>query len=236
MIITSTEAQNNFGRFLNLVNEEDIIITKNGKKVARLVKYFEYDNVQEESSNYNYEGMEVSYQHFLKIVRESENRYEYIDGRIYLQASPKVKHQKIIMNLSTTFFEWFRGKDCLPLNAPLDVTLYKEDKPNVIQPDILVICDQENINEDDTYVGIPSLVVEVLSKTTQSKDIIKKLDLYMSGGVGEYWIVNPFSEEVNIYLFEDKEVEKLITFKKGEIARSLVFQGLVVDLTEVFSL
>jgi len=237
MIVSSTEVQNNFGKYLSLVDSEDIIITKNGKRVARLVKYYPGDDyiIREGSSAYNHEGMKVTYEEFLKIARESENRYEYIDGEIYLLASPKVKHQKMVMSLSAEFFTWFQDRECMPLNAPLDVTLYKNDEPNVVQPDILVICDPENIADDDTYKGTPTLVVEVLSGSTRSKDIIKKLELYMKSGVEEYWLVNPFSEEVNIYYFREREVERLVTFKKKETAESCVFQGLKVDLSGIFN-
>ncbi len=237
VIINSTEVQNNFGKYLGLVDEEDIIITKNGKKVARLVKYYEGNNyiICEGSSAYSHEGMKVTYEEFLKITRESENRYEYIDGQIYLLASPKFKHQKIIMEISWRLSSWFKGKECQPLTFPFDVTLYKDGSPNVIQPDLLVICDQENIEADDTYMGTPALVVEILSESTRSKDIIKKLDLYMSGGVEEYWIVNPFSEEVNIYLFKDNEVEKSVTFKNKETVESFTFPGLKMDLKGVFA-
>lgn len=236
MIITSTEVQNNFGKYLRLVEKEDIIITKNGKKVARLVKFFEHDDyiIREGSSAYSHEGMKVTYEEFLKIARGSENRYEYIDGQIYLLASPKFRHQKIVMDLSVQFSSWFKGKDCQPITSPFDVTLYKDDKPNLVQPDLLVICDQENIKEDDTYTGTPALVVEVLSESTRSKDMIKKLDLYMQGGIEEYWIVNPFSEEINIYRFKESEIEKSITFKKGERAASFTFPGLTLHVDEVF--
>ena len=237
MIITSTEAQNNFGKFLRLVNKKDIIITKNGKKVARLVKFYKNDDyiIREGSSAYSHEGMKVSYEEFLKIARESENRYEYIDGQIYLLASPKVKHQKIVTAMSNELSFWFQNKKCFPLTSPLDVTLYKGGEPNVVQPDLLVICDQENIKDDDTYLGTPALVVEVLSESTRSKDIIKKMDLYMQGGVEEYWIVNPFSEEINIYWFKEREVEKAVTFKRRDTAKSFIFQGLAIDAGEVFA-
>lgn len=237
MIISSTEIQNNFGKYLGLVEEEDIIITRNGKKAARLVKYFKNNDyiIREGSSAYSHEGMRVSYEEFLKISRESENRYEYIDGQIYLLASPKYKHQKIVMEMSIILSSWFQDKYCQPLNSPFDVTLYKDDDPNVVQPDLLVICDQKNIAEDDTYKGTPALVVEILSESTRSKDIIKKLDLYMHGGINEYWIVNPFSEEVNIYYFVDREVEKMVTYKKEEIAKSVYFEGLEVKLVNIFS-
>ncbi|WP_207447761.1 Uma2 family endonuclease [Bacillus sp. SD088] len=66
----------------------------------------------------------------------------------------------------------------------------------------MVICDlDDHINESDYYMGVPSLVVEVLSESTRSKDMVKKLDLYMETGVKEYWIVNPFNRDVTIYYF-----------------------------------
>lgn len=37
MLVNSTEAQNNFGRYLDLAEQEEIIITRNGKPAARLV-------------------------------------------------------------------------------------------------------------------------------------------------------------------------------------------------------
>ena len=109
LIICSTEVQNNFGKYLRLVNREDIIITKNGKKVAKLVKYYENNDfiIREGSSAYSHEGMKVSYKEFLKIARKSENRYEYIDGQIYLLSSPKVKHQKLLMILSAKRCFWW---------------------------------------------------------------------------------------------------------------------------------
>jgi prevent-host-death family protein len=236
MIITSTEAQNNFGKYLRLVEEEDIVITKNGKKVARLVKFYENADsmIREGSSAYSHEGMRVTYEEFLKIARESENRYEYIDGQIYLLASPKFRHQRTVLELSVRFSSWFKDKACQPLTAPFDVTLYKEGKPNVVQPDLLVICDQDKINEDGTYTGTPTLVVEVLSESTRSKDLVIKLKLYMQSGVEEYWAVNPFSEEISIYRFAEREIEKVKTFKKGEQAGSFRFPGLAVVVDEIF--
>jgi Uma2 family endonuclease len=56
----------------------------------------------------------------------------------------------------------------------------------------MVICDlEEKLDERDYYMGTPALVVEILSESTRRKDLVKKLDLYMSTGIKEYWIVNP---------------------------------------------
>lgn len=60
------------------------------------------------------------------------------------------------------------------------------------------------------------------------------MDLYKQGGIEEYWIVNPFSEEINIYWFKEREVEKTMTFKRRDTAKSFVFQGLGIDVDGVF--
>ncbi len=237
MIISSTEIQNNFGKYLKLLDQEDIIITKNGNKVARFVKFYEKgDNIiKEGSSAYIYEGMEVSYEEFLKITRESEKRYEYIDGKIYLLSSPKVKHQKLVMIISNKLSSYFQNKECFPLTSPLDITLYKDDQANVVQPDLLIICDQENIKEDDTYMGTPSLVIEIISESSRSRDLIKKLELYMRSGVEEYWIINHFSEEITVYWFKEKKINNSVTYKRGETAKSFKFEGLEINADEVFN-
>lgn len=79
----------------------------------------------------------------------------------------------------------------MPYISPFDVVLVKGEKNmNLVQPDILVICDLENRNEKDRYTGIPSLVVEVLSDSTSRMDFVRKLNLHMDTDVSEYWIVN----------------------------------------------
>jgi Uma2 family endonuclease len=83
-------------------------------------------------------------------------------------------------------------------------------------------------------MGVPSLAVEILSEGTRSKDLIKKLDLYMSCGVQEYWIVNPVNREVTVYLFADKNISSHLTYRKTETAQSCVFDGLAVELRKIF--
>ncbi len=240
MKATTTEVQSNFGKYLKLIKNEEIIITKNGKDIAKLISYDE--KIQNNNSmlndgvaDYINEGMKVTYEEFLKITEESENRYEYIDGELYMLASPFYEHQKAVREILFEFTLWFKGKNCEPLNAPYDVTLLRNNKNiNVVQPDILVICDKENISNRGKYSGIPTLVIEVLSDSTRSKDHIKKLDLYMSTGVKEYWIVNTNSKEIYIYTFNDYNIEKMLSFKGNDKVQSVVFKGLGVELSQVF--
>jgi prevent-host-death family protein len=247
MIVNSTELQNNFGKYLMLAAQEEIIITRNGREIARLASVSDMvsgsgaapGTVAEQEERYSYGdygGIKASYEEFLKLTEETEERYEYIDGEFYLLASPKTAHQTALAELFGVFYTWFQGKRCIPLVAPYDINLKRNSGHiNIVQPDIMVICDlEEKLDKNDYYQGVPALVVEILSEGTRSKDLIKKLDLYMSCSVKEYWIVNPINREVTVYLFEDKKINSNITYRKTESARSRIFEGLSVELDRVF--
>jgi Uma2 family endonuclease len=244
MKVNSTELQNNFGKYLVLSSQEDVIITRNGMEIAKLsaikgkvsFRHGAPGNFMEKAEEYSYGGKRASYEEFLELIKDTEESYEYIDGQIYLLASPKTSHQIALTELFVTFYNWFQDKECTPLVAPYDITLKRsQENINVVQPDIVVICDlEENLDENDYYQGVPALVVEILSESTRSKDLIKKLDLYMSCGIGEYWIVNPLNREVTVYLFADKNISSNITFKKPEIAQSYIFEGLSSELDRIF--
>ena len=242
MIVTATEAQNRFGKYLKLSQYEEIIITRNGEKIAKLLPYTEERsvgrwNVGEGSPAYKHQAIKVSYEEYLKMTEASENRYEYIDGEIILMASPLYPHQKAVRVLFVAFSLWFEEKECEPLVSPFDVTLFRlgrEERINVVQPDILVICDQDNLDEKGHYRGTPSLVVEVLSDSTRSKDLIKKLELYMESGVSEYWVVDTDAKQVTIHVFDGNNIAKMQTFKGEEYAESFTFPGLRVEVTRIF--
>jgi len=239
MEVSSTEAQNNFGRYLKLAQFEDVIITKNGKKAAVIKRYEgpQQDSltIAEGAESYAWQTEKITYEDFLVLSEASENRYEYIDGEVYLLASPTYHHQSIIMEIINILYNYFKGKPCRPLTAPFDVTLSVEDNKNVVQPDIIVICDTENINEKGRYTGIPALVLEVLSESTQKKDMLKKLHLYLHAGVKEYWLVNPLRQEIYLYCFAGQDIQDYRVYKRAETAQSAIFQGLEVSLEQLFA-
>jgi len=237
MRVPSTELQNNFGRYLKYAEAgEEIIVTKNGRDVAKLVKTDPSDSmVRDPAYPYRPKSEWVTYEEYLALVEHSEQRYELIDGVLYNLASPTYAHQKAVSELLGRFLEWFKGKPCTPLTSPFDVTLKKaEDNICVVQPDILVICDRENIDASGNYHGVPALVVEVLSPSTSRKDLSAKLELYIACGVKEYWVVDPKNRTVAVYAIGEGDIADYTVFSKDDEARSSVFEGLSVPLAELF--
>lgn len=241
MKISTTDLQNSFGKYLSLVEKDDIIITKNGRSVAKLILYKEPDRyiLNEEHADY-VSKHQITYEDYLELVENSEQRYELIDGEIYLMASPLFKHQVAVNEIFGQFYNWFKDKPCRPLTSPFDVKLFGhatkfDENPNVVQPDILLICDEDKVNEEDKYEGIPTLIVEVLSKSTKSKDMVKKLDLYMTSGVAEYWLVNTDEKLIYQYVFEEREIQEYVVYTSDTKIVSNAFQGLEIELEEIFN-
>lgn len=252
MNVSATEVQNNFGKYLKLCKIENIIITRNGKKQALLL-YFPRNSEGFEAGepfvDYGTSPRKVeyvSYQQFLDMTEKSENRYELIDGVVYLLASPNFTHQRILGEMHIVFHEYLKSsKNCDAFMAPFDINLIRqnikllreetEDDINVVQPDLIVLCDyMKDINEKDKYKGTPTLVVEILSPSTRSKDRVKKLDLYMESGIAEYWIIDPKTKSVMVYFFKGGELDGDALYTAEENAESFHFPGLLVSLDKLF--
>lgn len=243
MLVNATDLKNNLGKYLREAMREEIIIVSNGHKVAKLTAYDEPSPrsagtlmLGEEAAVYSAYPRKATYEEFLELTNSSEERFEYIDGEIYLMASPKIIHQQILGELHYVFASWFRGKSCQPLLAPSDITLRRHAANiNVVQPDLMVICDLDQyLNDQGYYMGVPSLVVEILSESTRGKDSVKKMDLYLSTGVREYWIINPFSRQITVNQFESGDLANSRSFRAGDQAVSFIFDGLKVPVDSLF--
>ncbi len=240
--ITATELKSNLGKYIDYVMEDnEVVITKNGKKTIRMTPYItdieRYFTVKEKALDYQYGGKKVSYEEFMEIYEKSELRMEYINGEIILLSSPSTFHQDISGNLFMIFKNYLKGKKCKVFYSPFDVHFFKKDfkTPDVMQPDLLIACDVEDtVTEKGRYMGTPSLVVEILSPGTRSRDMVDKLNIYMLSGVREFWIVDLAAKTVLIYCFKDCKIDTFISYKKNETAKSFWFEGLEAPLEEVF--
>ena len=243
-VITATELKLNLGKYLDMtMDKKEVVITKNNKKIARLTPYITeieaYFTVKENAHDYVYGGKKVSYSEFLQIYENTTQRMEFINGEIYLLASPTSFHQDILGYLHILFNDYFKGKPCKPYLAPFDVHFYKKglSEPDVMQPDITVACDYKTtIDEKGRYMGIPTLVVEILSPSTRSKDMVDKLNTYMLSGVKEYWIIDIKNKCVYVYSFIDYCVEIMKSFNIDDTVISFNFNGLKCEVRELFEI
>ena len=243
MITTASDMKNGFGQYLKHVTDEDgeIIVTKNNVRVARLVPYVsdieKYFTIRENAVKYDYDKKTVSYEEFMGIYERRDTRMEFLNGEIHIMSSPDIDHQSMVGNFYVHFREFFKGKKCKVFMAPFDVHFKKKDikDPDVLQPDLIVACDwEENINDKRRYMGTPSLTLEILSASTRTRDMVYKLNTFMTSGVSEYWIADIENRRITLFSFIDCQIDKMEVYKEGEIARSVNFAGLDADVKLLF--
>ena len=86
--------------------------------------------------------------------------WEIIRGEAFaMTPAPSTRHQKIVMELAGEMHSHFKGGRCELYPAPTDVKLFNTD---IVQPDILVVCDSTQIKKTHIH-GPPSLVIEIPS-------------------------------------------------------------------------
>ncbi len=165
---------------------------------------------KKDMENLAYELKKYTYEDVLAI--EDDKRYELIDGVLYEMSSPTIMHQQIVGELYVQLYNYLKGKKCKVFISPLAVCLSGYRNPrkeeNEVQPDIIVLCDENKIT-DKCIEGAPDLLIEVSSPGTRKHDIFRKFNLYQRYGVKEYWIIDIETETISQYILNEKNIYTL---------------------------
>jgi Uma2 family endonuclease len=186
------------------------------------------------------EAYNASYTYADYLKFEFEEMVELIRGKIFrMSPAPRVTHQKISMHLSRIYSNFLFSNICQVFHAPTDVVLpipnkKKESAITVVQPDIVVVCDQNKVEELCIF-GAPDLIVEILSPHTRKKDLQYKYEVYEEAGVREYWIVMPEERLLEVFVLENAKYRRIQTYTDTDIVPCNIFPGLDVDLKEVLA-
>lgn len=226
-----------------MMSEEEL----NRRRIAEIHETIEYpencvriSKLEDSSAVYITPSQRYTYADYL--TWQDYRRRELIHGRVYdLFSAPSMLHANISINLAF-FFKWFirkrKGK-CRIFHAPFDVRLPKNGETDdnkidtVVESDICVICDPAKLDERGC-LGAPDLIVEVQSPSTRKRDLNEKLHLYESAGVREYWTIDPPPKTLTVFLLrENGKYGAGTVYKKGK-APVGIFEGLKIDLKELF--
>jgi Uma2 family endonuclease len=162
-------------------------------------------------------------------------RYELVNGVPRMLAAPLVKHQSLVGEFHFQLRNFLKGKSCRVFVSPFDVRLFPDKGDHTVyQPDLLVICDKTKIEDGKACKGAPDVVIEILSPSTLQIDKLEKYNNYMKAGVREYWIVDPESKTVNVFVLKNGEYVAY-AFGDKDILHSVVLEGCEVKLAEVFN-
>lgn len=131
---------------------------------------------------------------------EDGNRYELIEGELFVSCAPTLSHQEIVLRLLVAlqrYLEQHRTGRIWPGPGVIF-----SDFSGVI-PDVVYISNErlEEIASGDRIIGAPDLVIEVLSPGTENerRDRHAKRQLYKKYGVKEYWLIDPGRHTIEVY-------------------------------------
>ncbi len=136
----------------------------------------------------------------LEATPDDGNRYELIEGELYVSTSPSFFHQNILGNVFLAFADYLRSNPIGKVTTGVGVIF---DNFNGVIPDLVYFSHErgKRILKGERFSGAPEIVVEILSPgaSNERRDRQVKRNLYSVRGVDEYWIVNPDSRTVEIH-------------------------------------
>lgn len=167
------------------------------------------------------------------------NRYQLIEGELFMTPSPSQRHQRVLGQLYGAFFVHLRehgGGDVF--FAPFDVVLKASKPGTVVQPDLMFISNERHERLTEANVqGAPDLVVEVLSPSNARLDTIRKLAIYAASGVREYWIVPDDFDRVEVLRrAPDGGFQRPELYLPGDVLQTDLLPGLAIPVESLFEL
>ena len=175
----------------------------------------------------------LTVQDYLDIPEEDENRYELIDGELYMAPAPSWEHQESTINLVSILRDFVRSNGLGRVVAsPIDVYLSDED---VFQPDIVFVSvERLDIVHSSGVHGAPDLVIEMLSPSTEQRDRELKCERYEMFDVQEYWQADPIAKTITVLRLRSGTFEQVGVFAEGVVVETPLLPGLRVDVSAVF--
>src|SRR5580704_12186241 len=136
----------------------------------------------------------------LEATPDDGNRYELIEGELYVSTSPSYFHQYILGNIYTAFRDYLGSNRIGKVTLGVGVIF---DDFNGVIPDLVYFSHErgKHILKGERFCGAPEIVIEILSpgSSNERRDRHVKRTLYSTRGVDEYWIVDPESRSIEVY-------------------------------------
>ena len=135
----------------------------------------------------------LSLSEFLAWENEQPERHEFYRGEIFAMVGARRVHGRVVSNLSRRFSEALDGSPCQVFVEGMKVQI---DTDTVLYPDVFVTCDKTDLATEMVFRA-PTLVIEVLSPSTQAYDRSQKFALYRRiPALREYILVDPDTRRV----------------------------------------
>ncbi|MES0491901.1 MAG: Uma2 family endonuclease [Leptospirales bacterium] len=155
-----------------------------------------FGNNSSNKINPRYNGMKVSREVYLDLESDGY-KYDMVDGLLVLSPSAKYGHGKCQGKTLFLIHNYLKANPVGEVVTEIDIFL--PDGGDVLRPDISFILN-ENLGIVQGHIhGVPDLVCEILSESTEKRDTGVKAERYLVNGVKEYWVLDPRNQTVQVW-------------------------------------
>jgi Uma2 family endonuclease len=168
---------------------------------------------------------------------DDNNRYELIEGELFVSRAPGIPHQRVLNNLQLALGIYLKDNP-IGLLVPGAGAIFSDY--DAVIPDLVFVLDERwnQVVTGEKFSGAPDLVIEVISAGAENRrrDLLVKQQLYAKYGVAEYWIVDPQNRLIEIYRLRDGRLESAATLGDGDEITTPLLPGLRISVNSVFTL
>ncbi len=125
--------------------------------------------------NAYFSDTEMTWEAYLALEADSEERYEYHDGEVIAMAGATNRHNRLIGRMMVALHPAVSGKGCDVFTE--SVKLYRYQSERYLYPDLMVTCNPLDLQAKNG-IRSPLLIAEVLSKTNTHKHLTFKMRAY----------------------------------------------------------
>ena len=171
----------------------------------------------------------------LDAMPDDGNRYEIIEGELFVSCAPNLMHQSISGNLVFDLKNYLSRNPIGVIWATPGVIF---SKFSGVIPDLVFVSNERRaeIASGDRITGAPDLMIEIVSPGTENekRDRIAKRQLYGKHGVKEYWIVDPYQRTVEVYVLEGQTLKPRAAYSESDELISSVLPGFRCKVEAIF--
>jgi Uma2 family endonuclease len=172
---------------------------------------------------------------YLELERKAEYKSEYLSGQIFAMAGASIDHNIIAFNFTGMLWSHLRGGSCRGYTS--DTRVRVSPTGLFTYPDLTVVCGEPSYLDDrrDTLLN-PSLIVEILSPSTEAYDRGEKFAHYETlDSLREYVLVSQHKARIETYV-RTEDCQWLYTSVQGiESNVQLVSVSCSLALSDVYN-
>ena len=186
---------------------------------------------------------QLTYQEFRELEFDDNDpfHYELLDGELMQKSAPSPYHQRLLGKMYMAFQQYVEtNKLGEVFFSPIDVFLNEYNAP---QPDLVFVsAAKQHLITNDGIMGVPDLVIEIVSPSSVRRDRYQKRDIYERFGIPEYWIAEWETQSIEVHTLNESGRYVLTGLasaqgsKKPEtfLIRSAVLPEMALDVRSLF--